>query len=104
MWMRPLHLHVNEKSDYDDDDIIIIMHKWETGHTPMETYLLTDKICLSYTCSYHFCHIILDSDDWFQVHRGNWQCPLVAMLFTIQLALAISAGHPVTNSFHYFEL
>ena len=21
MWMMPLHLHVNQKSDYDDDDI-----------------------------------------------------------------------------------
>ena len=24
MWMMPLHLHVNQKSDYDDDDDIII--------------------------------------------------------------------------------
>ena len=22
MWMMPLHLHVNQKSDYDDDDDI----------------------------------------------------------------------------------
>ena len=21
MWMMPLHLHVNQKSDYDDDDV-----------------------------------------------------------------------------------
>ena len=21
MWMMPLHLHVNKKSDYDDDDV-----------------------------------------------------------------------------------
>ena len=25
MWMMPLHLHVNQKSDYDDDDMFLIM-------------------------------------------------------------------------------
>ena len=23
MWMMPLHLHVNKKSDYDDDDLLV---------------------------------------------------------------------------------
>ena len=23
MWMMPLHLHVNRKSDYDDDDVLL---------------------------------------------------------------------------------
>ena len=26
MWMLPLHLHVNQKSDYDDDDIFTAYH------------------------------------------------------------------------------
>ena len=24
MWMLPLYLHVNQKSDYDDDDVFIL--------------------------------------------------------------------------------
>ena len=24
MWMMPLHLHVNQKSDYDDDDKLYV--------------------------------------------------------------------------------
>ena len=28
MWMMPLHLHVNQKSDYDDDDENICFKLW----------------------------------------------------------------------------
>ena len=27
MWMMPLHLHINQKSDYDDDDELLIKTK-----------------------------------------------------------------------------
>ena len=29
MWMMPLHLHVNQKSDYDDDEVVKIIAKLE---------------------------------------------------------------------------
>ena len=33
MWMMPLHLHVNQKSDYDDDEFIkIISHYKKIGY------------------------------------------------------------------------
>ena len=31
MWMMPLHLHVNQKSDYDDDDMNQQYIKLNTG-------------------------------------------------------------------------
>ena len=29
MWMMPLHLHVNQKSDYDDDDMMILSKQFK---------------------------------------------------------------------------
>ena len=28
MWMMPLHHHVNQKSDYDDDELKSVRQKW----------------------------------------------------------------------------
>ena len=38
MWMRPLHLYVNQKSDYDDDSPFV-----KASHKLFETLILIHK-------------------------------------------------------------
>ena len=37
MWMMPLHLHVNQKSDYDDDDAVHRILRFQ-GYTNFGMY------------------------------------------------------------------
>ena len=37
MWMLPLHLHVNQKSDYDDDE-------WVTLNVNMTPFMINNEI------------------------------------------------------------
>ena len=56
MWMMPLHLHVNQKSDYDDyddDDLVYMNIFCQTKVTESE-----NVVCLS-----HLLHIFVNIID-----------------------------------------
>ena len=47
MWMMPLHLHVNQKSDYDDDDDLVgILQVSIARLIPKVTLMLITGFCL----------------------------------------------------------
>ena len=49
MWMMPLHLHVNQKSDYDDDDKVLDIFKFSTfSHAIVPTSYLSLEHCSCY--------------------------------------------------------
>ena len=72
-------------------------------HAPWQACFLKDQIRFGFFCSgspnYHFCHIIFNSDQWFQekmfikfltlVHNGNWRHLLAAMISSSNLLCQI---------------
>ena len=48
MWMMPLHLHINQKSDYDDYDELGI-------------FLYNSRFLFSFLCSVNLCQLNGDS-------------------------------------------
>ena len=59
MWMMPLHLHVNQKSDYDDDDIQTLLKSCshiEDVHFPFCAHLINIFSFLMGVEFRHFFH------------------------------------------------
>ena len=74
MWMLPLYLHVNQKSDYDDDDMMILYrYIGKICPAPWRPCLLTNHDGLNNRGrglqKEHFCHVILKLVQWFLTRR-----------------------------------
>ena len=73
MWILPLYLHVNQKSDYDDDDQSFLSEKLQFLEVKFSIYLNT---CV-FVMLYHICKTEIFCQKGLSKHcrpRSNCSC------------------------------